>query len=116
MGLPARGDAQRGGKMTRKELDRYLKVIKTHRRMVGEYRRAVSRLSDGVAIDFSEGLEEAYIKLIAKLSGDTDTWIEWHIYENDFGRKKHEAGYDGNLKPIKSTRDLLNLIEEGKKR
>jgi len=102
--------------MTRKELDRYLKVIKTHRRMVREYRSAVSRLADGIAIDFSEGLEEAYVKLVAKLAGDTGRWIDWYIYENDFGRKKYEAGYDGNLKPIKSTRDLLNLIEKGKKR
>jgi hypothetical protein len=102
--------------MTRKELDRYLKVIKTHRRMVREYRSAVSRLSDGVAIDFSGGLEEAYVKLIAELAGDAYRWIDWYIYENDFGRKKYEAGYDGNLKPIKSTRDLLNLIQEEKTR
>jgi hypothetical protein len=105
-----------GGVMTRKELDRYLKVIKTHRRKVSEYRHAVSRLSDGVADDFSEGLEEAYIKLVTKLANDKLNWIEWYIDENDFGRKKYEAGYDGKMRPVKSTRDLLNLIEEGKKR
>jgi hypothetical protein len=105
-----------GGTMTRKELDRHLSVIKTHRRKVGEYRHAVSRLSDGVADDFSEGLEESYIKLVANIAGDNGRWIDWYIYENDFGRKKYEAGYDGKMKPIKNTRDLLRLIEEGKKK
>ena len=102
--------------MTRKELDRYLKVIKTHRRKVHEYRRAVYRLADGLAFDYAQELEDAYISMIEKLAGDTSCWIGWYVYECDFGRKKHEAGYDGNLKPIKRTRDLLNLIEEGKKR
>ena len=102
--------------MTRKELDKYLNVIKAHRRKVREYRNAVSKLSYGVADDYAESLEESYIKLIAKLAGDNGRWIDWYIYENDFGRRKHEAGYDGNTKPIKSTRDLLNLIEEYKRR
>jgi hypothetical protein len=102
--------------MTRKELDRYLTVIKTHRRKVREYRHAVSQLTEGIVLDYSEDLETAYVAMISKLAGDTNSWVDWYIYENDFGRKKHEAGYDGKLKPIKSTRDLLNLIEEGKKK
>ena len=41
---------------------------------------------------------------------DPEGWIMWHIFENDYGSKGHEAGYHGNLKPIKTTSDLLWLI------
>jgi hypothetical protein len=105
-----------GGTMTRKELDKHLQIIKDHRAKVSMYRNAVLLLSDGVADDFSYCLECAYIKLVSELAGDTGAWIDWYINENDFGRKKYEAGYNGKMKPIKNTRDLLNLIEEGKKR
>jgi hypothetical protein len=105
-----------GGTMTRKELDKHLNIIKAHRGNVGNYIHAVKQLSEGIAIDYSYDIECAYIKLVSELAGDTGAWISWYIDENDFGRKKYEAGYDGKMKQIKSTRDLLNLIEEGKKR
>lgn len=41
---------------------------------------------------------------------DPEGWIMWHILENDYGSKGHEAGYHGNLRPIKTTSDLLWLI------
>jgi hypothetical protein len=105
-----------GGTMTRKELDEHLNIIKAHRSNVDNYIHAIKQLSDGIAIDYSYDLECAYISLVSKLAGDTGDWISWYVDENDFGRKKYEAGYDGKMKQIKSTRDLLNLIEEGKKR
>ena len=102
--------------MTRKELDKHLNIIKAHRNNVDNYIHAVKQLSEGIAIDYSYDIECAYIKLVSELAGDTGAWIDWYINENDFGRKKYEAGYDGKMKQIKSTRDLLDLIEEGKKR
>lgn len=41
---------------------------------------------------------------------DPEGWIMWHILENDYGSNGHEAGYHGNIKPIKTTSDLLWLI------
>lgn len=41
---------------------------------------------------------------------DPDGWIMWYILENDYGSKGYDAGYHGNLKPIKTTSDLLWLI------
>ena len=103
--------------MTSKELDKYLNIIKTHRTKVVEYRHIISRLADGIAFDFSEYLEDAYIAAVSKLAGDTDVnWVDWYINENDFGRRGHNAGYNGKLSSIKTTRDLLRLIEEGKKK
>lgn len=43
-------------------------------------------------------------------------WLEWFIYENDCGERGHEAGYDGNMKQIRTVDDLLDLMEEGVRR
>ena len=43
-------------------------------------------------------------------------WLEWFIYENDCGDRGHDAGYDGNHKPVKTIDDILDLMEDGAKR
>ena len=43
--------------------------------------------------------------------GDTATWLDWFIHDNDCGRKGYDAGYEGRLKPIRTVEDLLDLIE-----
>jgi len=43
-------------------------------------------------------------------------WLEWFIYENDCGGRGYGAGYDGNMKPVKTIDDILDLMEEGMKR
>ena len=45
--------------------------------------------------------------------GDKSEWIDWFIHENDCGRRGHEAGYEGQIKPIMTAEDLLDLIEQG---
>lgn len=44
---------------------------------------------------------------------DVNGWIDWYIYDNEFGKREFEAGYDGNVKPIKCLDDLFELIDEG---
>ena len=44
--------------------------------------------------------------------GDSGDWIDWMVHENDLGRRGHEAGYTGDLRPIRTAADLLELIEE----
>ena len=38
---------------------------------------------------------------------DPQGWIMWYILENNYGAKGYDAGYKGNMKPIKTTEDLL---------
>lgn len=40
-------------------------------------------------------------------------WLDWFIYENGCGERGHEAGYDGNMNPIRTVDDLLDLMEDG---
>jgi hypothetical protein len=61
---------------------------------------------------------DAHTNAVRMLLGDvptepTDPWLHWFCYENNMGSRGHEAGYHGNLKPIKTLEDLLFLIEGG---
>jgi hypothetical protein len=47
-----------------------------------------------------------------RLLGSNYTWLDWYCWDNEMGKKGHDAGYDGNLKPIKTLDDLLDLIEK----
>lgn len=38
---------------------------------------------------------------------DPQGWIMWYILENNYGAKGYDAGYKGNMKPIKTVEDLL---------
>ena len=57
------------------------------------------------------------LSLLELLTNDKDHWIEWFVYENDFGRKQMEC-YDEHNKSfyINTTDDLYDfLCEESKK-
>ena len=47
-----------------------------------------------------------------KYEDETTQWISWYIWENDWGKNAMEAGYDGDMKPIKTTRDLWKVLTE----
>ena len=71
--------------------------------------------SDGVlCYDTLFKSEDLIYKLAAQLIGDDQDWLEWYIFENNCGEKGLEAGYDGQMKPIKSIDDLLELIDNKK--
>lgn len=55
-----------------------------------------------------DDLARKFLKII--LTDDAD-WLDWYVYDNDSGAKGYDAGYDKNLKPIKTEEDLLELIE-----
>ena len=42
---------------------------------------------------------------------DAKDWIDWYIYENDFGKNKYEAGTKTTTKKITKIKDLWELIK-----
>ena len=54
---------------------------------------------------------------ISEKNNDKFSWIDWFIYDNEFGKKGFEAGYkDKKVQKIKNLEQLFNLIQEGKKK
>ena len=98
--------------MTRKQLDKYLNVIKKYLRKCSEIERGLCGLFDnGVGtINIGDELLSGYITLIEKLCNDKGENISWYIFDNNFGKNK----WSKNGKSIDNTRKLLNLIEEEK--
>jgi hypothetical protein len=41
---------------------------------------------------------------------DPQGWIMWYILDNEYGTKGYDAGYKGNMKPIKTTEDLFWVL------
>ena len=56
------------------------------------------------------------IKVIADIVGDNEGWIEWYIYEKEWGTKEDVgvADGDGNVVPSKTLEDLWGLIQSSK--
>ena len=49
---------------------------------------------------------------VANFIGDSEGWMDWHIWENECGKRAFEASVAGRKpKKIKTARDLVRLIE-----
>ena len=54
---------------------------------------------------------DSYTDCVAKLVGDDWSWISWFIWENDCGKKELAAGKGNRMKPIKTVKDLVEMLE-----
>lgn len=56
------------------------------------------------------------IKVIADIVGDDESWIEWYIYEKEWGIKEDVEVTDvnHNIVPSKTLEDLWELIQSSK--
>lgn len=52
-----------------------------------------------------------YTEAVAKNVGDDSDWLNWYQFENGMGKKCLSAGYDDDMREIKTLEDLLWLIE-----
>jgi len=57
------------------------------------------------------------IKTISDIIGDDEGWIEWYIYEKEWGTKEDMGVADGNDNdvPSETLEDLWGLIQSDKK-
>jgi hypothetical protein len=56
------------------------------------------------------------IDCVAVAVGDTkeDGWLDWFVYDNSWGEKGYEAGLIGDLRPVRTIADIVDLIEKSK--
>lgn len=73
------------------------------------------RAAEGEHFDAVWRMFDAYTDALSLALGDTDDWLIWYFMENDMGAKAMQAGYDGKVRKVKNVRDLLWLIERGRK-
>ena len=104
--------------MTAQELEERLQPIKDHLTQCEEVGKLLEMLASGsfVAVDFGNGLIQAYMDAISRELGDfgNETWLDWFVWENDFGVRGHECTANGKEYIVKNTADLLEVIEAWK--
>lgn len=83
---------------------------------IQEHRKAVEPIMLIPESPINNSFYDAIKLAIEGFSEDSEHWIEWFIWENDCGSRGMDAGYDGDLKPIKTIAQLVELIIEGMKR
>lgn len=71
-------------------------------------------LADAPLVETLDNVFMAYTLVLSELLETTH--LDWFWLENGMGRDGHEAGYDDDIRPIKTLDDLAWLIEEGNKR
>lgn len=56
------------------------------------------------------------IKTISEIIGDDENWIEWYVYEKEWGIKEDMEVIDenNNVVPSETLEDLWKLIQSGK--
>ena len=42
--------------------------------------------------------------------GDSSSTLSWFAFENEMGKRKHVAGLEGRMRPIRSLKDLAWLL------
>lgn len=50
------------------------------------------------------------IDAMSDIMDDQEGWIDWYIYENDWGRRKFDVMYDNEKVPSETLDDLWQLI------
>jgi len=56
------------------------------------------------------GTQERLTRATEHIVGDTCQWMSWFWLENDMGMKGMDAGYQDDMRPIKTVEDLAWLI------
>ena len=52
----------------------------------------------------------------AERVGTAAEWFDWYRLENDMGARAHEAGWDGDMRTIRTLEDFAALLEEDVRR
>ncbi len=92
--------------MTLKQLQRILE----HRRKVEKIFRDAEKVG---IIDINGPLFNTVWHAIESVTSVVDPygWIDWYVYENEYGDRELEAELNGKIYKIASVRDLYALIK-----
>lgn len=66
---------------------------------------------DNIIYEFAFKLVDPLVKLL-DLYYESDNWIEWYVYDNNFGTAELDAVYNENTRKIENIEDLITLIKE----
>ncbi len=99
--------------MNKKQFITVLKELKELEKKIGDVDLALKKLSPEFNGFYLDGVSFLIVNTLAIAVGDKDKWIDYWIWELDWGKnaKKDSVQVQGNPVPIKTMSDLYNLIK-----
>jgi len=95
-------------KALKQRLDAIEKQDKALRAVLGNTHE--SALGDAI-----DRLISLAVKAVSAAIGDTEEWLPWYIWDNEWGKRSRPRVCNNKIKTIKRITDLLWLIDEGKR-
>jgi hypothetical protein len=71
-------------------------------------------IAPGAVCEYGARFLDDYIRILSEMVEDGYGWISWYVFDNGFGKRGFEAGYDGNVVKITSVDMLWKLIKLSK--
>jgi len=71
--------------------------------------KVISPSSTGVC-EFGNKFIDDYIKILEIALGDTNQWVSWFVFENDFGKNKLEVRVNDIEYEISNERQFFDII------
>jgi hypothetical protein len=98
--------------MNKKDFIKCIKQIQKDFAKVDQFIKDIGHYFDSYLFELGCELLNTQIDILKTAMNDNnkDSWIDWYIYENDFGKKCLEAGYDNKVRKINTFEDLYNLM------
>jgi hypothetical protein len=98
--------------MTKKEFENHLKIIEDFFTSQRELNKMLhSHLVEGHSIVmFGNTLVDGYVKSLEQAFNDSGKFIEWHIFDNNFGKKNMQVGLFQKYFTIKKSSDLYKFL------
>lgn len=100
--------------MNKSTFTKYINELKKFNDDGEKFGECMENFLDGhFVVKYGDHLIQAYIELLAKIMSDKNKWIEWFVYENNFGEnefKVYSSQSDKVGKKIKSAGDLYDVL------
>jgi len=102
--------------LSKKDFIFCMQKIQKDQKYLKEFIKNIGKYFDDVYIfDLGDQLLYTQIEILKiAMDDENNSWIDWYIYDNNWGNEKLEAGY-GIIKPIKTINDLYRLFQEMQK-
>jgi hypothetical protein len=91
-------------------LEEYMQSVKSLNKMTDSLRKVGIVFNDDLIATIYKPTDYAAKAIEELINPNGFDWIEWFIWENNFGESGLDAGFDGKTKPIKNVDDLWELM------
>lgn len=98
--------------MTKEQFATRIDEIKRFMDEIDVLHSHIYAIAPGAVCEFGGRFLDDYIRLLSESVGDDAdwSWVSWFVFDNEFGKKGLEAGFDGKMTKITSVDDLWDLI------